>query len=38
MDFGTNKAPIEVIKKREFGETHSKNIYSGVNGKRYRNS
>ena len=38
MDFGTNKAPIEVIKEGNFGGTFFRDIYSGVNGKWFRNS
>ena len=34
MDFGA-KAPIEVISKGAFG---GRDIYSGVNGKWYKNS
>ena len=36
MDFGTNKALIEVIKEEAFGGTYFRDIYSGVNGKWYR--
>ena len=38
MDFGANKTPIEIIKEGAFGETYFRNINSGVNSKRYRNS
>ena len=36
MDFGVNKTPIETIKEGEFGGTFFKDIYSGVNGKWYK--
>ena len=36
MDFGVNKTPVEVIKEGAFGGTYFRDIYSGVNGKRYR--
>ena len=36
MNFGTNKTPVEVIKEGAFGETYSRDIYSGINGKWYR--
>ena len=38
MDFATNKTPVEIIKECEFGGTYFRDIYSGVNGKRYKNS
>ena len=38
MDFGANKAPVEVTKESEFGGTHCRDIYSGINGKCYRKS
>ena len=38
MEFNPNKKPIEVIKEGAFGGTYFRDIYSGVNGKRYRNS
>ena len=38
MEFNPNKKPIEVIKEGAFGGTHFRDIYLGVNGKRYRNS
>ena len=38
MIFGTNKTPIEVIKKEAFAGTYFKEIYSGINGKWYRKS
>ena len=37
-DFGANNTPVEVIKEGAFGGTYFRNIYSGVNGKWYRNS
>ena len=33
MDFGANKAPMEVIKKGTFGGTYFRDIYSSVNCK-----
>ena len=36
MDFGTNKAPVEIVKKYAFGGTYFRDIYSGINGKWYR--
>ena len=36
--FGVNKSPVEVISEGAFGGTHFRDIYSGVNGKWYRNS
>ena len=38
MDFGANKTPLEVIKEGAFGGTYFRDIYSGVNNKRYRKS
>ena len=38
MDFGTNKTPVEIIKGGNFGGTYSRDIYSGFNGKWYKNS
>ena len=38
MDFGANKAPVEVIKAGAFGGTYFRDIYSGNNGKWYRKS
>ena len=38
MDFGANKAPVEVIKEGAFGGTYFIDIYSGVTGKCYRKS
>ena len=36
--FGVNKSPVDVISKGAFGGTYFRDIYSGVNGKWYRNS
>ena len=38
MYFGTNKTPVEIIKEGAFGRTYFRDIYSGVNGKWYKNS
>ena len=38
MDFGANKTPIEVIREGAFGGTYFRDIYSGINGKWYKNS
>ena len=38
MDFGTNKTPVKIIKEGAFGGTYFRDIYSGVNGKWYKNS
>ena len=38
MDFGTNKTPAEIIIEGSFGGTYIKYIYSGINGKCYRNN
>ena len=38
MDFGTNKSPIEIIKKGAFGGTYFRDIHSNNNGKWYKNS
>ena len=32
------KTSVEIIKEGAFGGTYSRDIYSGVNGERYRNS
>ena len=32
MDFGANKAPVEIIKEGAFGGTYFRDIYSSVNG------
>ena len=36
MDFGANKAPVEIIKEGAFGGTYFTDIYSKINGKSYR--
>ena len=36
MDFGVNKTPIEVIIEGAVGGTYLRDIYSGVNGKWYK--
>ena len=38
MDFGANKAPVEVIKDRAFGGTYFRDIYCCVNWKWYKKS
>ena len=38
MGFGTNKTPVEIIKEGSFQGTYFRDIYSGVNGKWYKNS
>ena len=38
MDFKPNISPVEVIKKSPFGDTYFRDLYSGVNGKFYKNS
>ena len=38
MNFGANEIPAEIIKEDAFGRTNFRNIYSGVNNKRYKNS
>ena len=38
MDFSPNKTPVEVIRKDALGVTYFRDIYSGINGKWYRNS
>ena len=35
--FGVSKSPVEVISEGAFGGTYFRDIYSGVNGKWYRN-
>ena len=37
MDFSPNKTPIEIIKEIAFGGTYFRDIYSGINGKQYKN-
>ena len=36
--FKPNKTPIKIINEGAFGGTYFRDIYSGVNGKWYRNS
>ena len=38
MDFKPNISPVEIIKTGAFGGTYFRDIYSGVNGKFYKNS
>ena len=38
MDFGTNKAAIDIIKEGAFGGTYFRDIYSCVNSKWHKNS
>ena len=38
MDSGVNITPVEVIKKRSFGGTYFRHIYSSVNDKFYKDS
>ena len=38
MSFSPNKTPIEIVKEGAFGGTYFKDIYSGINGKWYKNS
>ena len=38
MDFNPNISPVEIIKKDAFGGSYFTDIYSGVNGKFYKNS
>ena len=38
VDFGANKTPVEIIKEGAFGGTYFRDIYSGVDGKKYRKS
>ena len=38
MSFTLNKTPVEIIIECAFGGTYFTDIYSGVNGKWYRNS
>ena len=38
MDLGVNKTPVEMIKKRAFGGTYFRDIYSGINCKWYKKS
>ena len=38
MGFRTNKTHVQIIKDGAFGGTYFRDIYSGVNDKRYKNS
>ena len=38
MNFSPNKTPMEIIKVGAFGGTYFRQIYSGINGKWYKNS
>ena len=38
MDFSPNKTPVQIIKECAFGGTWFRIIYSGINGKWYKNS
>ena len=38
MEFNPNIIPVDVIKKRAFGGTYFRDIYSNVNDKWYKNS
>ena len=38
MDFGANKAPVQIIKEGAFGGTYIRDIYSGINDKWYKRS
>ena len=38
MKCNPNKTPAEIIKESAFGGTYLRDIYSGGNGKWYRNS
>ena len=38
MEFNLNKAPFEIIKEGAFGGTYFRDIYTGINGKWYKNS
>ena len=38
MDFGANKALVEVSREGVFGGTYFRDIYSGVTGKWYKKS
>ena len=38
MDFKPSKTPVAIIKEGAFGGTYFRDIYSGVNGKWYKNS
>ena len=38
MNFSPNETPIETIKEGAFGGTYFRDIYSGTNGKWYKNA
>ena len=38
MGCNPNKTPLEIIKEGALGGTYFRNIYSGINGKWYKNS
>ena len=38
LNFSPNKTPMEIIKVGAFGGTYFRQIYSGINGKWYKNS
>ena len=38
MNFSPNKTPTEVIREGAFGGAYFRDIYSGINGKWYKNS
>ena len=38
MNFSPNKTLIEIIKEDAIGGTYFRDIYSGINGKWYKNS
>ena len=38
MDFRPSKTPVEIIKEGALGGTYFRDIYSGVNGKFYKDS
>ena len=38
MDFKPNKTPLEIIEESSFGGTYFRDIFSGVNGKCYKDS
>ena len=38
MKFSPNETPVEIIKEGAFGGTYIRDIYSGINEKRYRYS
>ena len=38
MNFSLNKIPVKITKQGAFGGTYFRDIYSGFNKKRYKNS